>query len=124
MGTFGMAGFLASPMMGVAGATTYGGMAGMMGLSMAVAGVSGMLAPEPTGQEAVESSFLLSGVMGLAPEGTAIPLVYGQEILVKGMTVSALVNIDRIDRAGNTTTPFETNKLRLTEIFGSSAVTG
>jgi predicted phage tail protein len=119
-GTFGMAGLMATPMSTTLfGATTYGNMAGMIGLSMAVTGVSSMLAPD---EDKDDSSFNLSGVAGLAQEGTPIPLVYGRRVMVQGMTISASVEIDKINRDGDVISGFNSNRATLQALFGDDAV--
>ncbi|QIG69088.1 tail assembly protein I [Rhizobium phage RHph_N1_15] len=87
-------GALAAPIAGGAlGGVTYGNMA-ILGVALAVSGVSQMLAPEEK-KEKNEDSYLLSGPGNTYEQGGALPLVYG-EVITGGVLVSAGVDIEQL----------------------------
>lgn len=123
VGTFGMSTLLATPIStSLMGATTWGNAIGMAGLSMAVSGASSMLSADSDDED--DSSDLASNVSAMAQEGTPIPLVYGKRVLVKGMTISAAIEIDRVNSNGDALSSVERDRAALREILGDDAVTG
>ncbi|MBX4911372.1 tail assembly protein [Rhizobium bangladeshense] len=87
-------GALAAPIAGGAlGGVTYGNMA-ILGVALAVSGVSQMLASEEK-EEKNEDSYLLSGPGNTYEQGGALPLVYG-EVITGGVLVSAGVDIEQL----------------------------
>lgn len=72
---------------------TYGNMA-MLGVAMAVAGVSQMLAPEEK-EGKKEDSYLLSGPGNTYDQGGAIPLVYG-DVITGGVAASIGIDIEQL----------------------------
>ncbi|OCP21891.1 MULTISPECIES: tail assembly protein [unclassified Ensifer] len=87
-------GALATPIMsGALGGATYGNMA-MLGVALAVAGVSQMLSPEEKKEEK-EDSFLLSGPGSTYEQGGALPLVYG-EVITGGVVASIGIDIEQL----------------------------
>jgi predicted phage tail protein len=92
--SFGTASFLAAPMFGVAGATTWGGALGMMGLSLALGGLSMLLAPE-TEDASKDKSYTMSGPVGNGRQGAGVPLVYG-EVVAPAMMISGGLDISQM----------------------------
>jgi predicted phage tail protein len=90
-GTFGGAAFLATPLIGTA---TIGSTIGMIGLSMALTGISSLLAPEISSNDKEETSSLMGGSSAAAREGTGIPLIYGR-VVTGGLVISAGLDIDQ-----------------------------
>ncbi|WP_276122571.1 tail assembly protein [Pararhizobium qamdonense] len=89
-------GALATPIMsGALGGATYGNMA-MLGVALAVAGVSQMLAPEEKA-EGKDESFLLSGPGNTYEQGGALPLVYG-EVITGGVLASIGIDIEQLGK--------------------------
>jgi predicted phage tail protein len=87
-------GALAAPIMGGAlGGATYGNMA-MLGVALAVAGVSQMLAPEEK-TEGKDESYLLTGPGNTYEQGSALPLVYG-EVITGGVLASIGIDIEQL----------------------------
>ncbi|QIG75627.1 tail assembly protein I [Rhizobium phage RHph_Y2_17_1] len=87
-------GALAAPIAGGAlGGVTYGNMA-ILGVALAVAGVSQMLSPEEK-EEKSEDSFISSGPGNTYEQGGALPLVYG-DVITGGILVSAGVDIEQL----------------------------
>lgn len=92
--SFGSAAFLAQPISStLLGGATWGNAIGQVGLSMALSGVSTMLAPEAQAPSSDDSgSYILSGPTSSQGQGVAIPLVYG-EVIVGGVLVSGGVDV-------------------------------
>jgi predicted phage tail protein len=90
-------GALATPIMGGAlGGATYGNMA-MIGVALALAGVSSMLAPEEKDESSKnDSSFTMSGPGNSYEQGSPIPLVYG-EVITGGVLVSGGIDVEQIE---------------------------
>jgi predicted phage tail protein len=96
LGTFGFASALATPISGALfGATTWGNMVGMLGLSMAAGGISQMLAPETKSSDETKSS-LFSNLGVTGAQGSAVPIVYG-ELIVPGVLISAGLDVQNLD---------------------------
>lgn len=90
-------GALATPIMGgaLAGAT-YGNMA-MIGVALALAGVSSMLSPQEKDESGKnDSSFTMSGPGNSYEQGSPIPLVYG-EVITGGVLVSGGIDVEQIE---------------------------
>jgi predicted phage tail protein len=87
--SFGSAAFLANPISGaLLGATTYGNAIGQIGLAMALAGVSTMLAPEQDAGGADENkSYTLTGPVSQYGQGHALQVIYG-EVITGAMLIS------------------------------------
>lgn len=87
-------GALATPIAsGALGGMTYGNMA-MLGVALAVSGISQMLAPEEKAEKD-EQSFLLSGPGNTYDQGGALPLVYG-EVITGGTMASVGIDIEQL----------------------------
>lgn len=84
--SFGFASALATPIMGIAGATTYGSAIGMAGLGMVLTGASTLLSPKNKSSDD-ERSYTFSGPQGAAKQGIGVPIVYG-EVIVGGVMIS------------------------------------
>lgn len=78
----------------VFGTTTVGSIVGTLGLSLAVAGISTMLAPEMEAEND-EESFLMTGPTNAGREGSIVPIVYG-EVITGGVLISAEMDIDQL----------------------------
>lgn len=91
--SFGM-GFATPILGGALGGATYGNMA-MLGVALAIGGVSQMLAPEEKSENEDDSSFTMSGPGNSYEQGSPIPLVYG-EVITGGVLVSGGIDIERI----------------------------
>lgn len=91
-------GFAAAPLMtttiapSLFGAMTFGNAAGMIGMSLALSGLSTLLAPEKKTDEDAKS-YISSGPTSIAREGVIVPIVYGKT-RVGGLMVSGGVRID------------------------------
>lgn len=105
--SFGFAGALSGAIApALFGATTWGNAIGMLGLSLAVNGVSTMIAGETPTEESTDS-FLLKGPTNVSAQGAVVPLVYG-EVITGGLLVSSALDIQSIDQSGNATTTSQT----------------
>lgn len=104
--SFGTSAFLTAPIAGGAlGAATWGNAFRMVGLSLALGGASQLLAPEVSESSSEnENSFILSGFSRAAPEGSGVPIVYG-EIIDGDLLISAGLDIDQIGSVDPTVTP-------------------
>lgn len=96
--SMGFAGALAAPILGgIYGGMTYAGAVGMVGLGMALNGVSQLLAQSPDDEgDEQEGSKLISGGNGTVQEGNAVPLVYG-EVITGGYLISSSIDIEQGD---------------------------
>lgn len=95
--SFGTAPFLGTAIMGGAlGGATWGSALGMVGLSLALTGISSMLAPENTSEAEEKNSFILSGPTGAVGQGNPVPLVYGGPIIVGSVMISGGIDIDQL----------------------------
>lgn len=92
--SFGFASALATPIMGITGAATWGSAIGMAGASMAIAGASLLLAPESKSKEE-ERSFTFSGPQGSVRQGVGVPIVYG-ELIVGSVMISGGFDVDQL----------------------------
>lgn len=95
--SFGTAAFLGTAINAtLMGATTWGNAIGMIGLSMAATGISGMLAPEMSmGDSKDQSSYIMTGPSGTSSQGAAVPIVYGR-VITGGVIVSNGLDVDQI----------------------------
>jgi len=92
-GTVGVLATAIAPSLGVA--TTWGAAMGSMGLGMALAGISSMLAPEQSfDAEEQDRSDMFSSLVPVAREGSGIPVGYGN-VVSAGMLIS--VDLDIIE---------------------------
>lgn len=99
--SFGTAPFLGTAIMGGAlGGATWGSALGMVGLSLALTGISSMLVPESVtqgqGQGDERNSFIMSGPTGAVGQGNPVPLVYGGPIIVGSVMISGGIDIDQL----------------------------
>lgn len=91
--SFGSAAFLASPISSTLfGATTWGNAIGQLGLTMALIGVSSMLAPETQSSSEDDRSFTFTGPTSRTGQGHAVQIIYG-EVIAGGMMVSGGVDV-------------------------------
>ncbi|TDW20397.1 putative phage tail protein [Rhizobium azibense] len=86
-------GALATPIAALGGSVSYGNMA-MLGVALAVAGVSQMLSPEEKSEEN-KDSYLLSGPGNTYEQGGALPLVYG-DVITGGVLASIGIDIEQL----------------------------
>lgn len=89
-------GTLAAPLMasGILSGATWGNVA-MIGLGLALSGVSELLSPETDEDDKKDTSFVMNGPMNLSGQGNPVPLVYG-EVITGGVLVSGGVDIEPI----------------------------
>lgn len=76
---------------GMMGGVTYGQVA-MLGLGLALTGLSQLLSPKPEGEKE-EDSFMLSGAINVVEQGGPVPLIYGRcrvgsTLISSGITTS------------------------------------
>jgi predicted phage tail protein len=101
--SFGFAGALAAPISTtLMGGVTWGNAIGMLGLSLALSGVSQLLAPEQPDEG--EKSNLMSGSAESGREGTGMPLIYG-EVITGGIIASTALDVDQLGNVGTPTLP-------------------
>ena len=120
--SFGSAAFLAAPMLGIAGASTWGAALGALGLSLAVSGASTLLAPQKKDEKKDAESFVLNGPTNSQGQGGGVALVYGR-VIVGGLLISGGVDIDQIDKSGNVVPALATQN-SLTASFGANKSVG
>jgi len=98
------AGFLAGGGFGF-GATTAGtfsaaAMAGNIGIGLVLSGVAGMLSPVPTtpsSEQDPRRSFSFSGIQNTSRAGVAVPIIYGSEVLVGSVVISAAIDTVQVE---------------------------
>lgn len=96
--SFGTAPFLGTAIMGGAlGGATWGSALGMVGLSLALTGISSMLAPESATENDEKNSFIMNGPTGAVGQGNPVPLVYGGPIIVGSVMISGGIDIDQLE---------------------------
>jgi predicted phage tail protein len=90
-------GALAAPIAGglLGGSFTYGNMA-LLGVALAVGGISQMLSPTQK-DDKKKDSYLLSGPGNTYDQGGALPLVYG-EVITGGVVASIGVDIEQLGK--------------------------
>lgn len=94
--SFGSAAFLGNAIMGGAlGGMTWGSAIGMVGLSMALTGISSLLAPENESNEE-KNSFIMNGPTGAVGQGNPVPLAYGGPIIIGSVMISGGIDIDQL----------------------------
>ena len=74
------------------GATTFGNAIGMIGFSMALGGLSTLLAPEDKTKDDKEN-YLSSGPRSTTREGSIVPIPYGR-VMVGGALISGGIHIE------------------------------
>jgi predicted phage tail protein len=79
----------------VLGSITYGNLA-MLGASVALAGVSQLLAPEAETGE-TESSFAFAGPGSAYEQGSPVPLVYGFGVITGTVLVSGGIDVEELE---------------------------
>lgn len=105
-------GTLAAPLAGMAGTAfmgvTYGNLA-VLGLGLALAGVSQLLTPSTETKEAKSQDSFLLGPGNSSTQGTPVPLIYGEVICGSNM-ISGGMDVEKIavnwDPLKGDTTPF------------------
>lgn len=93
---FGGVGFMANavstPLFGAA--FTWGNLAGTMGMTLALAGASSLLAPQEK-DETKDESFVMTGPTNTTREGAIVPIVYGK-VITGGVLISGGIDIEQI----------------------------
>ena len=89
-------GTLAAPiMMGALNTGMVWGNVAMIGVGLALSGVSSFLSPEEKSKEDRDSSFTMQGPSSAHEEGMPVPLIYG-EIITGGMPISGGIDVEKI----------------------------
>jgi predicted phage tail protein len=92
--SFGFASALATPILGIAGASTYGSAMAMAGLGMVLTGASTLLSPKTSSSDETKS-YTFSGPTGSAQQGVGVPIVYG-EAIVGSVMISGGFDVDQL----------------------------
>ena len=90
---------------GALGFGAYGGsaayaLAGNIGIGLVLSGVAGMLTPVPSvpsSEQDPRRSFSFGGVQNVSRAGVAVPIVYGSEVLVGSVVISAAIDTQQIE---------------------------
>jgi len=93
--------FTASGFAATGGGFSFAALAGNIGISLAMSGVSEILFPMPKGQdfsseEDPRLSFSFSGVQNTSRAGTPVPIVYG-EIITGSVVISAATDVNQVE---------------------------
>jgi len=92
-------GALAQPIMAGALGGVTGTQLALVGVAVAVAGVSQLLAPEEESKDDDDSSFTMAGPGNTYEQGQPVPLVYG-EVYTGGVLISGGIDIERMAANG------------------------
>ena len=92
---------------GALGFGAYGGsaafaMAGNIGIGLVLSGVAGMLTPVPTtpsSEQDPRQSFSFSGIQNTSRAGVAVPIIYGSQVLVGSVVISAAIDTVQVEVA-------------------------
>lgn len=87
------------------GATTAGtfsaaALAGNIGIGLVLSGIAGLLTPVPTvpsSEQDPRRSFSFSGIQNTSRAGVAVPIVYGSEVLVGSVVISAAIDTVQVE---------------------------
>ncbi len=87
------------------GATTTGtfsaaALAGNIGIGLVLSGIAGLLTPVPTvpsSEQDPRRSFSFSGIQNTSRAGVAVPIVYGSEVLVGSVVISAAIDTVQVE---------------------------
>jgi predicted phage tail protein len=93
---FGSAGFTAKAGVGF---SAYA-LAGNIGIGLVLSGVAGLLTPVPTvpsSEQDPRRSFSFSGIQNTSRAGVAVPIVYGSEVLVGSVVISAAIETVQVE---------------------------
>jgi len=93
---FGSAGFTATAGTGF---SAYA-LAGNIGIGLVLSGVAGLLTPLPTvpsSEQDPRRSFSFSGIQNTSRAGVAVPIVYGSEVLVGSVVISAAIETVQVE---------------------------
>ena len=83
-----------------AGAAAWAGTAASLGASLVLSGISGLLTPVPSvpsSEQDPRRSFSFSGIQNTSRAGVAVPVVYGSEVLVGSVVISAAIDTQQIE---------------------------
>ena len=74
--------------------------AASVGASLVLSGISGLLTPVPSvpsSEQDPRRSFSFSGIQNTSRAGVAVPIVYGSEVLVGSVVISAAIDTQQIE---------------------------
>jgi len=83
-----------------AGAAGWASTAASIGASLVLSGISGLLTPVPSvpsSEQDPRRSFSFSGIQNTSRAGVAVPVVYGSEVLVGSVVISAAIDTQQIE---------------------------
>ena len=83
-----------------ASAAGWASTAASVGASLVLSGISGLLTPVPpvpSSEQDPRRSFSFSGVQNVSRAGVAVPVVYGSEVLVGSVVISAAIDTQQIE---------------------------
>ena len=75
-------------------------LAGNIGIGLVLSGIAGLLTPVPTvpsSEQDPRRSFSFSGIQNTSRAGVAVPIVYGSEVLVGSVVISAAIDTQQIE---------------------------
>lgn len=83
-----------------ASAAGWASTAASVGASLVLSGISGLLTPVPSvpsSEQDPRRSFSFSGIQNTSRAGVAVPIVYGSEVLVGSVVISAAIDTQQIE---------------------------
>ena len=75
-------------------------LAGNIGIGLVLSGVAGLLTPDqsiPTAEDDPRRSFSFSGVQNTSRAGVSVPCVYGTEVMVGSVVISAAIDTVQVE---------------------------
>ena len=82
------------------GAASWASSAAFIGTNLVLSGVAGMLTPVPTtpsSEQDPRESFSFSGIQNVSRAGVAVPIIYGSEVLVGSVVISAAIDTVQVE---------------------------
>ena len=83
-----------------AGTFSAAALAGNIGIGLVLSGIAGLIAPVPSvpsSEQDPRRSFSFSGIQNTSRAGVAVPIVYGSEVLVGSVVISAAIDTVQVE---------------------------
>ena len=92
--------FTAGGFASTTGAFSAAALAGNIGIGLVLSGIAGLLTPVPSvpsSEQDPRRSFSFSGIQNTSRAGVAVPIVYGSEVLVGSVVISAAIETVQVE---------------------------
>ena len=100
LGAGGALKFTAGGFASTSGAFSAAALAGNIGIGLVLSGIAGLLTPVPSvpsSEQDPRRSFSFSGIQNTSRAGVAVPIVYGSEVLVGSVVISAAIDTVQVE---------------------------